>query len=116
MDEEHSEYSAAHLERCAQAGQYWGSGGGPAKTAVNWWSQRPYRLGALDVAQARIDSDSQRLACGPGRDKAIWTPQMGAFAALVHYVPDSDKRAIALPKHFYQISRHAQSVQPGSGA
>ena len=39
---------------------------------------------------------------------------MGAFAALVHYVPDSDKRAIALPKHFYQISRHAQSVQPGS--
>ncbi len=105
MEEEHSESSAEHLERCAKAGQYWGSGGGPAKTVTNWWSQRPYRLGAVDKVQARIDSDERALLCGPGKDKPQWQPRDGAFVALVHFIPDSEKRAIALPKFYYAISR-----------
>jgi hypothetical protein len=106
MDEEqNSEYSAAHLERCAKAGQAWGSGGGPAKTVTNWWSQKPYRLGAVDAAQARIDSDERRLLCDAGKDKGIWEPRHGAFVALVNFIPDSEKRSIALPKFYYAISR-----------
>src|SRR5258708_22513251 len=103
--EEHSEYSAAHLERCAKAGQAWGGGGGPAKTVVNWWKEKLYSLGHPGAVQARIDSDWQRLQCGPGRDKAIWEPRHGAFVAQVNLIADSDRPERPCPKYYYQISR-----------
>src|SRR6266481_8445926 len=104
--EEYSEYSAAHLERCAKAGQAWGSEPVSGKgAAAQWWKEKHYHLGSVDVTQARIDSDWQRLQCGPGRDKSIWTPQMGAFVATVTLVPDDEKRAIRCPEFYYQISR-----------
>jgi hypothetical protein len=108
MDEERSEFeSREHFERCRRAGEAWGRGG-PASgrgAAVNWWSEKQYRLGALDAVQARIDSDTQRLQAGPGRDQLIWQPRHGAVAALVHYIADSEERQPTRPKHYYSISR-----------
>lgn len=104
--EEHGEYSAAHLERCAKAGQAWGGGPESGKgVAAQWWKEKLYSLGHPGAVQARIDSDWQRLQCGPGRDKAIWEPRHGAFVAQVTFVADDEKRAIRCPEFYYQISR-----------
>jgi hypothetical protein len=106
MEEERSEFeSREHFERCRHAGEAFRGPASGRGAAVNWWSEKQYRLGALDATQARIDSDSQRLQAGPGRDKMIWEPRHGGFVALVHYLEDSEERQPTRPRHYYSISR-----------
>jgi hypothetical protein len=105
MEEERSESSAEHFERCRRAGLAWGGPASGRGVASQWWKEKQYRLGALDATQARIDSDTQRLQAGPGRDQLIWEPRHGGFVALIHYIADSEERQPARQKYYYAISR-----------
>jgi hypothetical protein len=97
--------SREHFERCRRAGEAWRGPASGRGVAGQWWRENQYRLGALDATQARIDSDTQRLQCGPGRDQLIWQPRHGSFVALVHYIADSEERQPTRQKHYYAISR-----------
>jgi hypothetical protein len=106
MESGPNEFSQEHLERCRRSGEAWGERGpGPAQQQRGFRRKWPWHLGAVDKVQARIDADTQRLMAGPGRNQLVWTPESGAFAALVHLVPNCEGLQFPRPQFYYQISR-----------